>query len=836
MKHIIALFTFLLSVTLSAQILEPVKWEFQTEKISENEYKLKFIALVDDNWAIYSQSIPEDGPIPTTFNFDENAAVTLVGDVVESDENKVTKHDPVFDMTLSKFYNKAEFTQVVTLLNPNTIITGTLNFMTCDDKRCLPPTDVPFEFVVSDNLMEQESMPEFDLGDSQILDPVSWQFETNKISDDEYDIIFTANIEDKWAVYSQFVEEGGPLPTIFNFEENENYQLIDSVVESDENKVTKHDKVFDMEVSKFFNKATFKQRIKVVGDQFRISGNIEYMTCDDEQCIFKPDNPFEFSFSVNKGLDVANEEDALLTNVPTINSNDTNQLLYGMSVGDISKSDIKCNNEGSSIATDVKEQGKSLWSIFGLGFLGGLLALLTPCVFPMIPLTVSFFTKKDNGDNGSGIYKALLYGFFIFAVYVVLSVPFHLLDSVNPDILNEISTNVVLNVIFFIIFIFFAFSFFGYYELTLPAKWTNKTTQGENFGGVLGVFFMALTLAIVSFSCTGPILGSLLAGSLTVDGGAWQLTAGMAGFGVSLGLPFALFAMFPNMLNALPKSGGWLNTTKVVLGFLELALAFKFLSNADLVQHWGILKIEVFLGLWIIIFAGLALYILGKVKFPHDSPIRKLSFFRISSGVLVAAFVVYLASGFRVNKETNTFTPLTLLSGLAPPVGYSFLKPNDCPNNLDCFKDLKTGIAYAKKVNKPIMLDFTGYACVNCRKMEEHVWPLPSIDKYLRNDYVLISLYVDDKKELPESQQIDVPRINGGTRTLKNYGHKWAHFQTQFFQTNSQPYYVLLNPDGTKILNQPVAYTPNEDEYARFLECGLNVFKNSNKTDFNITP
>ena len=270
--------------------------------------------------------------------------------------------------------------------------------------------------------------------------------------------------------------------------------------------------------------------------------------------------------------------------------------------------------------------------------------------------------------------------------------------------MNEISTNVWLNVIFFIIFIFFAFSFFGYYELTLPASWTSATSKGEGVGGILGVFFMALTLSIVSFSCTGPILGSLLAGSLSSDGGAWQLTAGMGGFGVALGLPFALFAMFPNMLNALPKSGGWLNTTKVILGFLELALAFKFLSNADLVQHWGILKIEVFLGIWILVFLGLALYILGKIKFPHDGVLQKLSFFRISSGVLVLAFVVYLASGFRINETTKTFTPLTLLSGLAPPVGYSFLYPNDCPNNFECFKDLKEGVAYAKKVNKPILL------------------------------------------------------------------------------------------------------------------------------------
>ncbi len=836
MRHIIVILAFLFSTLLSAQILEPVKWQFETEKLSEDEYQLKFIALVDANWAIYSQDIPDGGPSPTSFQFDESDAFTLTGNVVENDINKETKHDSVFEMTLSKFYNKAEFTQVVKLSNPKTTITGTLNFMTCDDKRCLPPTDVPFEFNISENLFEQEDIPEFNFGGSQILDPVSWQFQTNRVSDSEFDIVFTANIDDTWAVYSQFVEEGGPLPTIFNFDESSDFKLIDRVVESDENKQTKHDKVFDMEVAKFYNKATFTQRIEVVGDEFEINGYIEYMTCDDEQCIFKPDNPFKLNYSKDSGLVVVNDDVDLLGNPTIVNTEDTNQLLYGMSAGDITKTDINCNIEGATTVSNVEEQRKSLWSIFGLGFLGGLLALLTPCVFPMIPLTVSFFTKKGDSEKGAGVSKALLYGFFIFAVYVVLSVPFHLLDSVNPDILNEISTNVVLNVIFFIIFVFFAFSFFGYYELTLPAKWTNKTTQGENVGGVLGVFFMALTLAIVSFSCTGPILGSLLAGSLTTDGGAWQLTAGMAGFGVSLGLPFALFAMFPNMLNALPKSGGWLNTTKVVLGFLELALAFKFLSNADLVQHWGILKIEVFLGLWIIIFGGLALYTFGKVKFPHDSPIRKLSFFRISSGILVAAFVVYLASGFRVNKETGTFTSLTLLSGLTPPVGYSFLKPNECPNNLDCFKDLKTGIAYAKKVNKPIMLDFTGYACVNCRKMEEHVWPLPSIDKYLRDDYVLISLYVDDKKELPESERLEVPRINGGTRTLKNYGHKWAHFQTQFFQINSQPFYIILSPDGTKILNQPVGYTPDEDEYAQFLECGLNVFNQSNKTDFNITP
>jgi thiol:disulfide interchange protein DsbD len=644
------------------------------------------------------------------------------------------------------------------------------------------------------------------MASSQILNPVSWEFESKKLNDSEYELTFIANIDEHWAVYSQYIEEGGPIPTSFIFEESEAFTLIDSVIEAEENRVTKHDPVFDMMLSKFYDKGVFTQKIRLLTEETVIKGELSYMTCDDEKCLAPTDVPFEFLISVSGGSGSEVIDDRVLNN-----ADETNILLYGMLPQDM-------ENVESTI------EKKSLWIIFGLGFFGGLLALLTPCVFPMIPLTVSFFAKKTDQNKSTGISKAVLYGFFIVAVYVVLSIPFHLLDSVNPDILNDVSTNVWLNIIFFLVFLFFAFSFFGYYELTLPSSWTAKSTQGENIGGIFGVFFMALTLALVSFSCTGPILGSLLAGSLTADGGAWQLTAGMGGFGLALGLPFAVFAAFPGWLNALPKSGGWLNTVKVVLGFLELALALKFLSNADLVMHWGLLKIEVFLGLWILIFAGLTIYLFGKIKFPHDAPVVKLSFSRVSFAVLFASFTIYLASGFRVNKDTNTFTSLTLLSGLAPPVGYSFLYPNDSPNDLNSFKDLKDGIAYAMEVNKPIMLDFTGHACVNCRKMEEHVWPDEMIDKYLRNDFVIISLYVDDKKELPENEKVDVNRINGGTRTLKNYGHKWANFQTQFFQINSQPYYVLLSPDGKRVLNEPVGYTPDKLEYAKWLENGLASF------------
>ncbi|TNJ46964.1 thioredoxin fold domain-containing protein [Tamlana fucoidanivorans] len=659
--------------------------------------------------------------------------------------------------------------------------------------------------------------------DAQIYEPVKWTTSVESISENEYELIARAKIDGGWHLYSQIVPENGPIPTTLAFEVVDGLELIGKTSEPEGHTVD--DPVFGMEIKFFENSAEFIQRIKVSGDISRVLGSVEFMVCDDKRCL--PPNEIQLIFNLRSNA--TNEMDVVETIDPTINNNEINQELYGLQPENLAKSEIVCADELRSESTSIENSGKSLWSIFALGFFGGLLALLTPCVFPMIPLTVSFFTKKGGERNKGGVSKALLYGFFIFAVYILLSVPFHLLDSVNPDILNEISTNIWLNIIFFAIFLFFAFSFFGFYELTLPASWTNKTTKGENVGGIVGIFFMALTLAIVSFSCTGPILGSLLAGSLTADGGAWQLTAGMAGFGVSLGLPFALFAMFPNMMNALPKSGGWLNTTKVVLGFLELALAFKFLSNADLVAHWGILKIEPFLLIWIVLFGGLALYLFGKIKFPHDSPIKKLSFFRISFAILVLAFTIYLASGFRVNQDTNTYRPLTLLSGLAPPVGYSFFLPNDCPNNLECFKDLKTGIEYAKKVNKPIMLDFTGYACVNCRKMEEHVWPIANIDKFLRNDYVLISLYVDDKKDLPKAQQVEVNRVNGGTRLLENYGHKWANFQTQFFQTNSQPYYVLLNQDGTKILNAPIGYAPDPIEYAQFLDCGLDVFKALNE-------
>ncbi len=477
-----------------------------------------------------------------------------------------------------------------------------------------------------------------------------------------------------------------------------------------------------------------------------------------------------------------------------------------------------CKVESSSAsASDTKSKG--LLTLFALGFLGGLVALLTPCVFPMIPLTVSFFTKKATSRK-AGIRNAFIYGFFIFFIYVLLSLPFHFLDSLNPEILNNISTNVYLNVFFFVIFIVFALSFFGFYEITLPGSMSSGADSKAGAGNIVGIFFMALTLALVSFSCTGPILGSLLAGSLSADGGAMQLTSGMAGFGLALALPFALFALFPNLLSSLPKSGGWLNTVKVVLGFVELALAFKFLSNADLVMHWGLLKREIFIGLWVVIFAGLTLYLLNVIKFKHDSPLKKLPIVRLVLGIAVGLFTLYLVPGVTNTKYAN----LSLISGFPPPLYYSiYKKDSDCILSLTCTKDYAEGLKMAKEQNKPMLIDFTGYACVNCRRMEENVWTKPEVYNLLKEKFIIVSLYVDDKKKLPAAEQFTYTSKDGSQKEIITVGDKWATFETENFKNNAQPWYAILNTKE-ELLSHPVGYVPDEKQYLAWLQCGADAF------------
>jgi thiol:disulfide interchange protein len=638
---------------------------------------------------------------------------------------------------------------------------------------------------------------------SQTADnPIVWESSIHKISETEYDAVFTAKLLQEWHLYSQYNPENASQPLKITVPEGKtSYKLVGKAQES------KTDKEFSETWGKeeifFKDTAIITQRVAIV-DATITSITLEVYAQVCKQACIQIEESFSFPLDgkkLKKEVVVLDDKSKTFTESLQLDLKNTALL-----------------NSGNK--TESKS-GSSLFNIFLLGFVGGLFALLTPCVFPMIPLTVSFFTKQSQSKS-KGIFNAVLYGVFIVIIYMLLSVPFHLIDGLDPSILNTISTNIWLNIFFFVILVFFSLSFFGFYEITLPSSWGTKMDAASDVGGFVGIFFMALTLAIVSFSCTGPILGSLLAGSLgTVGNPAFQLSAGMTGFGLALALPFALFALFPNLLSSLPKSGGWLNTTKVILGFLELAFAFKFLSNSDLVGHWDILKREVFIGLWIVIFSGLALYLFGKIKFPHDSPIKKLSFFRVSFGVLVFAFVVYLIPGTFKNPTWN----LNALSGFPPPQFYSiYEQASDCPLGLNCYKDFDEGVLVAKAANKPILLDFTGWACVNCRKMEENVWSDPEIYTLLKEEYILISLYVDDnEKQLPKAAQFDFRKPNGQIKKIRTYGDKWSTFQIINFKNASQPYYVLMNAD-LEVLNSPQQYTDIKT-YRNWLKKGIENFK-----------
>jgi thiol:disulfide interchange protein len=462
----------------------------------------------------------------------------------------------------------------------------------------------------------------------------------------------------------------------------------------------------------------------------------------------------------------------------------------------------------------------SAWSVFFLGFLGGLIALITPCVFPMIPVTVSFFTKRSKTKK-EGIQNGVLYGLSIFLIYILASVPFHIIGNVQPEIFNSISTNATLNIIFFIVFIFFSISFFGYFEITLPSGIANKADAKSGLGSLGGIFFMAITLAIVSFSCTGPILGTLLVGSL--QGGAWALTQGMAGFGLALALPFTLFAIFPGWLQSIPKSGGWLDTVKKILAFVELALAFKFLSNADLVQHWGILKREVFLGIWTLVALGLTAYLFGWLRLPHDVKGAKIAPTRKVLGVMSFAFAIYVAQGIPVSRASS----LQLLSGFPPPASYSLYEPsNNTTTGLHAqvVNDYSKALEMAKASNKPLLIDFTGWACVNCRKMEENVWIDPAVKSFIEENFILVSLYVDDRANLPIEKRFTYTNAAGQSKEIKTQGDLWATFQSENFKQVTQPLYVVLSPDQT-LLSNPVGYTPNIQQYLAWLQCSVKAGK-----------
>ena len=640
----------------------------------------------------------------------------------------------------------------------------------------------------------------------QAQDPVVWNTYSKKLSETEYMLIFKASVEPKWHLYSQSLPEDGPLPTEFIFdEEGTAYELVGKMEESET--VTAFDPIFEMDLSWFEGEGTFQQKIRLLQAELGVvSGEINFQACDDKVCIFR-NEPFRFVLDASKASVVPQKK-------IDPESLKKSQALH-----------LQLKNKELLVQDQDQKSHNPLLNLFLLGFVGGLIALLTPCVFPMIPLTVSFFLKQSTSKS-SGVIRALLYGFFILLIYVLMSLPFHFLDALDPQILNTLSTNIVMNLIFFAIFVFFAFSFFGYYELTLPSSWGNRSDAAAAGGGVLGIFFMALTLAIVSFSCTGPILGSLLAGSLSAEGGASQLTVGMAGFGFALALPFGLLAFFPNALKSIPKSGGWMTKVKVTLGFLELALALKFLSNADLVGHWGILKREIFVGVWLVISILLFVYLMGWLRFPHDVKGAKISKLQRIFTFLVLLFIFYLVPGLEKNQDGQ----LTLLSGFPPPVFYSvYPSDSECPLGLNCFKNYEQGRTYAEAQDKPILLDFTGWACVNCRKMEENVWSQSEVFRLLNEEFIIISLYVDDRKELFEAEQFNFQHPNGRIKTIQTVGEKWATFQNLNFSNASQPYYVLLSSDAT-LLNTPIQYT-DTSTYRDWLEAGLSKFRENKKTN-----
>lgn len=865
---LINLLLVVLCFNANGQILEPVKWDFSEKDLGNGEIELTFHATIDDAWSVYSQHTGEDGPVPTSINYDNEDIIEKVGDSVEKGHKK-EGFDKLFDTNVIKFLGDKDFTITQKVKKKGDgPLEGYLTFMTCNNETCLPPTDIDFSFPLATattttkvDVKEKASKPvekkvvtttsvqepakininpipaekevkvnvseeapsisldlaedteeEIDQEDDGMLTPVTWSFSHENLSEDTYKVIYTADIKDGWNVYSQFLEEGGPYPTSITYDEG--------ITLLDVNKETGHrkegpDKLFDgMNVIKFLSDEPFaiEHHVKVENGA-DISGYLTYMTCNNESCL----PPTDVDFSLGKGGSSTTAADGLSAKLVGDKVDQKRTELVSTYV----------EPKGNCASGTDSDVDKSLLWLFIAGILGGFAALMTPCVFPMIPITVSFFTKDTKRK---GWVNGLIYAASIVIIYVLLGLLITMF--LGPEALNALSTSWIANTIFFVIFIVFAFSFFGFYEITLPSSWTTKTDSMADKGGLLGIFFMATTLALVSFSCTGPIVGSALVAA--ANGGLVGPLIVMLGFSLALSLPFGLFAAFPAWLNSLPKSGGWMNSVKVVLGFLEVGFAFKFLSTADLTQHWGFLRYELFMLILILVAIAIALYLFGFIKFPHDSPIKKLSLTRKSIATAFALLAIYLSFGFTVNKSTGIYNSLWLTSGFSPPVNYNYFltgaKVNDnikkrfpsytkCANNINCFKDYFEGMSYAKEVNKPAFLDFTGHGCQNCRRTEDNIWVDDKVRSTLNDDVVLISLYVDDREKLDEEF---VSLADG--KKKRTVGAKWADFQVVNFKQNSQPLYIMVTPEE-EVITEPRGYVEGVEGYMDYLSCGLDWFR-----------
>ncbi len=808
MKHFFQRFGLLVILMLSlasqAQVLEPVKWRFTTESLGNDEFNLVFIAKIEPKWHLYSQDIPMSPPA-TTFTFEKNTDFELIGKVTES--KSIEQYDPNFEMTLKFFSVEATFKQKVKVAaGKSATVKGNVEFMSCDDTRCLPPAEEPFSFSLQSASMAAAPVAVGGAATAP-LDPVKWTYAIENVNGNQFELVFNAAIDKGFHLYSLSIPEDGPLPTEFSFETSTAYSIDGKMTEGN-NGIKAMDEIFKMEITYFEEKASFRQKIVSNEKQFTVAGEIAYMVCNDQGCVALY---HDFSIPVNDNS-LRGASDA------------TKQL------------------SAEKGASDITGANASLWGFFLLAFLGGLAAILTPCVFPMIPMTVSFF-MKDKENKLKGQLQAIVYGISIIAIYTLIG---SILAVVaGPDIANWLSTHWIPNILFFLIFVVFAASFFGMFEITMPHWIVNKSDAKADQGGFMGSVFMALTLVLVSFSCTGPIVGTILVES--AGGQVLKPIIGMFGFSLAFALPFTLFAFFPGWLSNLPKSGGWLNSVKVVLGFLELALGLKFLSVADQTYHWGILDREVYLALWIVIFFLLGMYLLGKLKFAHDDDVPHLSVPRLVLSIITFSFVVYLFPGM-------FGAPLKALSGYMPPMHtHDFdlnkmirdnsslatgnfsqdTKKNELcetpkfheklhlPHGLQGYFDFEQGLACAKATNKPIFIDFTGHGCVNCREMEANVWSDPRVLRILQEEYLIIALYVDDKTDLPQNEWVTSTYDN---KVKKTIGRKYADFQITKFNVNAQPFYVLMGHNN-EVLVQPRAYNLNVDEFVAFLEQGVKNFK-----------
>ena len=663
---------------------------------------------------------------------------------------------------------------------------------------------------------------------AQIKDPVKFKTEFNTLSDTEAEIVFTAAIDKGWHVYSTELGDGGPISATFNVDKTSGIELLGKLKPVGK-EVATFDKLFEMKVRYFENTAKFIQKVKLTGGAYEIEGYLEYGACDDESCLPPTEVPFKFSGvaktanaaaakaeqpekkEVEKKEEAASvvskDTVAMMELVPATTTDTSTGIQPAVASGELWKPVI---SELQALGEEHTQGDMSWIYIFVTGFLGGLFALFTPCVWPIIPMTVSFFLKRSK-DKKKGIRDAWTYGASIVVIYVALGLAITLIFGASA--LNALSTNAIFNILFFLMLVVFAASFFGAFEITLPSKWSNAVdSKAESTTGLLSIFLMAFTLSLVSFSCTGPIIGFLLV-QVSTTGSIVAPAIGMLGFAIALALPFTLFALFPSWLKSMPKSGGWMNVIKVTLGFLELAFALKFLSVADLAYGWRLLDRETFLALWIVIFALLGFYLLGKIKFPHDDDDNKVGVTRFFMALVSLAFAVYMVPGL-------WGAPLKAVSAFAPPMQTQDF--NLYKNEVHAkFDDYDLGMEYARLNGKPVMLDFTGYGCVNCRKMEAAVWTDPKVSDLINNDYVLITLYVDNKTPLTEPVKIVE---NGTERTLRTVGDKWSYLQRVKFGANAQPFYVLLDNQG-KPLNKSYAYDEDIPKYIEFLQTGLENYK-----------